>query len=114
MDRLHVADLGGTDHAVDPQVAVGRAGRPHADRLVGQFKVRGPAVGLAENGDRLHAQLTAGADHTQGDFAPIGYQNPFEHRLPPEARASEERNRSRGGVRDMITTRGRLTPPDPP
>jgi hypothetical protein len=48
-------------------------------RLVGQFQVGGAAVGLAEDGHRLHAELAAGADHAQGDLTAIGDQDPFEH-----------------------------------
>ena len=79
MDRLHVADLGRADDAVDLQVAVGGLGRADAIGLVGQFQIGGAAVGLAEDGHRLDAQLAAGADDPQGDLAPIGNQNSLEH-----------------------------------
>ena len=46
------------------------------------FEVRRAAVGLAEDGDRLDAQLAAGADDPQGDLSPVGDQNAFEHQTP--------------------------------
>ena len=72
MNRLHVADLGGADDAVDLQIAVGGLGRTDAIGLVGQSQIGGAAIGLAENGDRLDAQLAAGAKDAQGDFTAIG------------------------------------------
>ena len=75
MNRLHVADLGGADHAVDLQIAVGGLGRTDAIGLVGQFQVGGAAVGLAEDGHRLDAQLAAGAEDAQGDLTAIGDQD---------------------------------------
>ena len=79
MDRLHVADLGGADHPVDAEVAVGGAGRAHADGLVGQLEIGRSAVGLAEDGDGLDAELAAGTNHPQRDLAAVGDQDPFEH-----------------------------------
>ena len=72
MNRLNVADLGGADHAIDLQIAVGGLGRADAISLVGQFQVGRPAVGLAENSHRFHAQLAAGAEDAQGDLAAVG------------------------------------------
>ena len=80
MNRLHVADFGRADHAVDLQIAFGRFRRPDAIRLVGQFQIMRTAIGLAEDGDRFDAQFAAGADHPQSDFTAIGHQNAFEHR----------------------------------
>jgi len=41
----------------------------------------------AEDGHRLDAQLAAGADHAQRNFAAIGNKNAFEHRpITPGAR----------------------------
>ena len=72
MNRLHVADLGGADDAVDLQIAVGGLGRADAIGLVGQFEVGGAAVGLAEDGHGFDAQLAAGANDPQGDLTAIG------------------------------------------
>ena len=72
MDRLHVADLGGADDAVDLQVAVGRLGRTDAIGLVGQFEIGRAAIGFAKYRHRFDAQLAAGTNDPQGDFAAIG------------------------------------------
>ena len=79
MNRLHVADLGGADDAVDLQIAVGGLRRTDAIGLVGQVEVGGAAVGLAEDGHRFDAQLAAGTKDAQGDFTAIGNQNSLEH-----------------------------------
>ena len=79
MDGLHVAHLGRADDAIDFQVAVAGLGRTDAIGLVGHLQVGGAAVGLAEDGHGLHAQLAAGAEDPQGDLAPIGNENAFEH-----------------------------------
>ena len=81
MYRLHVADLGGADDAVDLQVAVGGLGRSDAIGLVGQFQVGRAAIGLAEYRHRFDAQLAAGANNSQGNFTAIGDKYPFEHFL---------------------------------
>jgi hypothetical protein len=36
-------------------------------------------VGIGKDGDAVHAEFAAGADHAQGDFATICNQNTFEH-----------------------------------
>ena len=79
MDRLHVADLRGADHAVDLQVAVRRLGQADAIGLVGQRQVVRAAVGLAENGHGLDAQLAAGTKDPQGDLTPVGNEDALEH-----------------------------------
>ena len=63
----------------DLEIAFGRRARADADGLVGQLQIRRAAVGLAEDGDHLDAQIAAGADDPQSDFAAIGYQNALEH-----------------------------------
>ena len=75
MDRLHVADLRGADHAVDLQVALRRLGQADAIGLVRQRQVGRAAVGLAENGHGLDAQLAAGTKNPQGDLTPVGNEN---------------------------------------
>ena len=88
MDGLHIANFGSTDHAVDAQIAVGCPRRTDADCLIGKFEVGGIAIGLAENGHRFNAEFTASANHSQCDLTAIGYQDPFEHRLPLRATAN--------------------------
>ena len=79
MDRLHVAHFGRADDAIDFQIAFAGLGRTDAIGLVGHLQVGCAAVGLAEDGHGLHAQLAAGAEDPQGDLAPIGNENALEH-----------------------------------
>ena len=79
MDRLHVADFGRADDAIDFQIAFAGLGRTDAIGLIGHFQVGGAAVRLAEDGHGFDAQLAAGAKDPQGDLAPIGNENAFEH-----------------------------------
>ncbi len=75
MDGVHVGDFRGADDGGNVQVAARALGRPDADGLVGEADVGTVAVRLGIDGDRLDAQLLAGADDPNGDFAPIGDEN---------------------------------------
>ena len=79
MNRVHVADFGRAHDAVDLQIALGARRRADADRLVRQLHVERIDIRLRVNGERAHAQLLAGADDAQGDFAAIGDQDFLEH-----------------------------------
>ena len=54
-------------------------GGPDADVVVGEAHVQRLAVGLGVHGDRLDAELAAGADDAQRDLAAIGDQDFLEH-----------------------------------
>ena len=57
-----------------------RAGaRADAHVVVGEAHVQRLAVGLGVHGDRLDAELAAGADDAQRDLAAIGDQDLLEH-----------------------------------
>ena len=71
------------DDRVDPEVALGRRRRTDPDRDVGQPDVHGAGIGVAVDGDRLHAQLVAGPDDPDGDLAPVGDQDATEWRRRP-------------------------------
>ena len=79
MNRLHVADFGGADHAIDLAVAVGALGRPDAIGLVGQLEIGGASIGFAEDGHGFHTQLAASADDAQRNLTAIGDQDSFVH-----------------------------------
>ncbi len=85
MDRLHIADFGGADHAVDLQVTVAGFRSADTDRLVGQRKVVCAAVGFAEDGNGFDPELAASADNAEGDFTSVGDQDALEHRQRSEA-----------------------------
>ena len=59
----------------DLQVALRRPAGADADRLVGQFEVRRPAVGLGIDHRDLNPEVAAGPDHPQGDLPPVGDEN---------------------------------------
>ena len=71
MNRLNVADFGGTDDAIDHQVAFTGGGCPDAIGLVGQFEVVSAAVGFTEDSHRLDAHFLTGSNDAQGDLASI-------------------------------------------
>ena len=79
VDGLDVGDLGGADEAGDVEVALRGGGRADADGLVGQGQVRRVAVGLAEDGHDLDAQVAAGPDDPQGDLTAVGDQDALKH-----------------------------------
>ena len=80
VNRLDVADLGGADHAVDLEVAVGGFRGADAEGLVGGLQIGRAAIRLAEDRHGLDPQLAAGADDPQGDLTAIGHQNALKHR----------------------------------
>ena len=72
MDRLGTGQRGRLEDRLDPEVALRRRRRADADRLVGGADVGGVGVGIAEDRDRLDAQLAAGPDDPDGDLAAVG------------------------------------------
>ena len=71
MDGLNVGDFRGADDRRNVEVAFLEAWRTDADGFVGEFHMQRVTVGLAVDGDRLDAQLLAGANHSQGDFPSV-------------------------------------------
>ena len=69
----------GLDDLVDHQVAFGRGRRADEDRVVGHFDVKGVAVSLRIDGDRLNSHPAGGLDDAAGDLAAVSDQNSFEH-----------------------------------
>ena len=81
MHRVGAGDLGGGYDPRYVEITLHRLGLADAYVLVGQLDVKGFGIGLRMNGDRLYAELPAGAYYPQGDFAPCGYQN-FSVHIP--------------------------------
>src|SRR5260370_14104179 len=79
MNGLPVADLGGADEGGDVEIAVDRRRRADADGLVGEIQVGRAAIGLAEDGDDLDAQVAAGPDDPERDFTAIGDEDALKH-----------------------------------
>ena len=79
MDRVHVGNLGRGDDRRHVEIAVRQPRRADADGLVGKAHVQRVAVGLAVDGDRANAELPAGVQNAQRDFAAIGNQYFTKH-----------------------------------
>ena len=79
VDGFGVGHLGGGNDGRHVEVALRRRSGADTDRLVGQFDVFGLAVSLGIHHHGLDAEFTAGALDTQGNFAPVGNQDLFEH-----------------------------------
>ena len=73
MTLLLAGDIGGTKTLL----RLVRA-EPAVRRYLGLalFSQAGVAVGLAVNGDGIHAEFTAGADNPEGYFTPVGDKYP--------------------------------------
>src|SRR5437867_3788477 len=68
------------DQLVDAEVALGGRCRPDRVGVVGLADVEGAAVGLRIDGDRLDAELAAGAHDAHGDLAAVRHQDAREGR----------------------------------
>src|SRR5579862_53179 len=79
MDGIDVGDFGGADDRRNVEIALVQPRRADADGFVGKAHVQRVAIGFAVHGDRLDVQLLARADHAQGDFTAIRYQDLLEH-----------------------------------
>ncbi|MCY1524665.1 hypothetical protein D9M68_596090 [compost metagenome] len=79
VDGLGIRDFGSRNDGRHVQVAFTRRRGPDAHGFIGQAHVLGFAVSLGVHDHGLDAQLAASALNAQGDFAPIGDQDFFEH-----------------------------------
>ena len=71
MDAHRVGDLGRADDGRHVEVALLRRRRADAHRFVGQQHVLEVVVGRGMHGDRLDAELAAGAQDAERDLAPV-------------------------------------------
>ena len=102
MDRLDAVGEGRLDDRVDTKVALGRWRRTDPDGAVSLPDVQRAGVGVAVDGDRLHAQLVTGADDPDGDLAAVGDQDATEWRRRPASpprRVFAQRHGLPAGVR---------------
>ena len=72
---------GGREQRRGIQVTVRCFGRTDAHGLGGQLDMKGVGVGLRISSHRFNAQLPAGPQNPEGDFSPVGNQNPLQHGL---------------------------------
>ena len=80
---MHGVAAGGLargDHRRDVQIALGRGGRPDADRAVGKARVQRAGIGRGVDGDRLDVELVQRADHTHRNLAAVRNEHAREHR----------------------------------
>ncbi len=83
MDGVCSGNLGRAQDVGNISVAECRVGRPDADLLVGGAHMQARCIGFGKDRHSLNAEFLAGADHTERDFAAIGYQDFFEHASTP-------------------------------
>jgi hypothetical protein len=79
VDGVGVGHLGRADDRRDVEVARGGGGRADADRLVGEQHVLEVAVGGRVDRNGADAELMAGAQDAQRDFAAVGNDELVEH-----------------------------------
>ena len=96
MDRLRPGPGRGVEDRVDPEVAVAGRRGPEADRLVGDPDVLGGRVRVAEDRDRLDAQLVAGPDDPDRDLAAVRDEDAPERRPAVGGVFAQRRGRGRG------------------
>ena len=79
MNCIDVGNLRGAYDAIDFEIAL-RAGRgSNANGFIRQLDMEALQVGLGIDGDSLDAELFAGPNDPQGDFAAVGDKDFLEH-----------------------------------
>ena len=81
MDRVRAGHARGRDQRGHAQIAVARRGRADAHALVRKAHMHGVGVDGGMDRDGADAEVPAGADDAKRDFAAVGDQDLFEHRL---------------------------------
>src|SRR5882724_9223319 len=79
VNGVGTGDLRGTDDRWNVQVASRRGRRTDAHGFVGEPHVQRLRVDIGVNGDGADAHLTRGAEHADGDLAPVGDENLAKH-----------------------------------
>jgi hypothetical protein len=85
MNRVNTGNLCGADDIRDRQIALRSHSRPNTHGLVCKPNMQSIPVSLRINSDRGHAELTAGSDHTEGNFPPVCHQDLGEHLGLPQS-----------------------------
>ena len=76
MDGVHVVFLCDADDVIDVQVCFDRTfAAAYQVRFVRLVAVQGQCIFFRENGDGTDAQLGAGTEHADGDFATVCYED---------------------------------------
>ena len=101
MNRIHVADLRRAHDAIDLQITLGAGGRADADRFVRQLHVQRIDIRLRVNRERADAEFLAGADDAERDFAAVGDQDFFEHRVAQAFSLARARHASKEPAQNL-------------
>src|SRR6267142_1491150 len=81
MDGIHICNFRGADDLRNIQITFAAAGGPDAHGFISKSYVERIPVGLGIDRNRTDSQFLASANHAQGDFPAIGYQNLVKHRI---------------------------------
>ena len=92
MDRLGARLHGGGQDRILVEVALRETRAADAVGLIGETHVQGLGVRGRVDGDGPHAHVAAGANHANGDLAPVRDQNLVEHRPIPYRTSSTSAN----------------------
>ena len=79
MNGIDVGDFSGADYRRNIEIAARAFGGTNADGLIGESHVQAVAIGFRVYSHGLDAQVLAGADDANGDFASIGDQDFLKH-----------------------------------
>ena len=79
MDGIDIGYLGGTDDAVDLEIAIRTGSRADANGLVRELDMEAVDIGLGVDGYGLDTQFLTSPDDAKCDLASIGDQDFFEH-----------------------------------
>src|ERR1700678_1376317 len=79
MDGVRIGDLGRADYGRNVEIAAGTFRGTDTDGFVGKSDMQTVAIGFRIDGHGLNAQILAGTDDTNGDFAAIGDEDFLEH-----------------------------------
>ncbi len=85
MDGVDIADFGGGDDAIDFEITLCAGSWADADGFVGGLDVKGVVIGFGVDGESTDAEVFAGADDAEGDFAAVGDEDFVEHERKWEA-----------------------------
>ena len=79
MDRIDVGDFSGGEDGLHAEVGLRTRCGSNADSVVGEMDVHGVHIGFGIHGGGSHPKFLGSTNDAQGDFAPVSYENIFEH-----------------------------------
>ncbi len=85
MHRVGAGDFAGRQDSGYVEIAIFGGRRANADALVGKAHMHGVGIGGGMHRDGFDAQLLAGAQDPERDFAAVGDEDFIEHGVCPAA-----------------------------